>query len=242
MPKRKSERKLPNIRMRAAFTILGAVATLFTLAYFVIFLVANSQMNPDIYLRLSGEREGRNPIMPRSKGIYMFAVSSHQDRDIDLQSLELHYDPNVIDITPIDTEDVFQQRISETKEFPFKLVWQGSKQLTYKKHEVYGFRYVITDTVKPVDLLFRTRAQVAAWSWGFPLNFFSTRPIAQSFSIRFRFVDVSHFTPDIQREYESIFLAGQERLSFNGSTTKYLNPLYVRANRDSVPYEIRSVR
>lgn len=221
---------------------LGGLATLLTISYFGIYFYATSEMNPDLVLRLQGHHPNSEPIIPRTDGIYTFALSTNQSREVILQNLEVHYNPNSsIDISPIDSEDIFHFGISDIKDFDFKLVFDGELKVSHKIAQSFAFAYSVIDTTKPIRLFIRTRAQIAEWDWGFPLNLFSRGPIVKEFPIECRFVDISNFSAEKRNDLESLFVLPMESMNQNGSLNKYSNKIIMRALHGKVPVKIRAL-
>jgi len=226
-------------RWQTTFVSLGWFASILTALYFLIYAFAQFRMDPTLSLRLPGQTGRRIPPIVGESGVYLFAISTLQVRGVDLQSIEVHFDPTKISITPIDTDDVFNESISNSRNLPFMLSWTGHKAVSPGKQELYGFKYELPDTQQSLSFLITTKAQIEAWDWDFPLNLFSSRPIVKSFPIELTFLGENDLQPDNLRDLTSIFLVGQEGLNFNGSTTRYASQLWLRASRDSIPFEVR---
>ncbi|MGD1046896.1 MAG: hypothetical protein ABR936_16445 [Bacteroidota bacterium] len=241
-------KKRPTVRTRGTkFTafgkVVGGVVTVLGLLYYGIFILANLQMNPKIVIRFQGQRGGNKPIIPESIGIYKFALATNQTKDIILQNLEVYYNPkDSIELSPIDSADIFHLEFSDIKEYGFKLTYQRDFKMSQGIAQAFGFAYMLHDTSKTIKLLVRTRAQIAQWDWKFPLNLFSITSQQQDFPIELQYYDVSRLPNDQRIDRISMLVLPQEIMQTNGSMLKYSNELLMRATHGKIPVEIRSLQ
>jgi len=241
-------KKRPAVRTRGAKLtaigkVMGGIVTVLGLSYYGIFILANFQMNPNIVIRFQGQRGNNEPIIPDSIGIYTFALATNQTKDIILQNVEVYYDPkDSIELSPIDSDDVFHLEFSDIKDFGFKLTYPSDLKMSQGIAQAFGFAYVLHDTSKTVKLLIRTRAQIAQWDWKFPLNLFSITTKQQDFPIELHFYDVSQLPNDQRFDRTSMSVFPKETMQSNGSLLKGSNKLLMRASHGKIPVEIRTLQ